>query len=403
MNTRMIIRAVVLFMIIPFLVEFAIAQRNISFRDKQGRTLKAEIDNKTGSARRIFGLNLDTRQYGYERSHLSSETMKYIGKRLIDDYEEVLRISSKNINLKKMETDGEWWFVEYEQTFAGIPVYSSEIGFTVDPQGSIITAGAFVFPDISVRTQASVSSVQALSIEKEEFGDESATLDNEPELFVLPIERETQYRYYLTWKIRLSSLKPLRDSVYFVSADDGSVVKRFSNIRHDVIYGTVKGNYYPQRSSDTPVRTAYPIIGIRMYNILETIAQTNADQNGNYSITYSVAYATYYLDFPLQSHLIQLRNANNNLIRHTFAFTPAASIRYDYEWVAGDAANVWYHGNRIHDFFPRCSIQLHWNGLSNEGYSRIGSGCECGSRRNQHFLRIASWSTMGSLKRCCLS
>ncbi|MDP2208408.1 MAG: T9SS type A sorting domain-containing protein [Bacteroidota bacterium] len=350
-------------------------QRIISFRDKHGNTLQAEVDEKTGSAKRIFGLNLNTRQYGYDRSSLTSETVKQLGKRLIDDYEEILKTSSKNVNLKKVDTDGQWWFVEYEQTFAGIPVYSSEAGFTIDPQGNIVTAGAVVFPNISIRTQATVPSFQAMSKVKEEFGSDSATVENEPELFIIPIEHEANYKYYLVWKIGLSSLHPLRDTVYFVSAENGSILKRLSNIRNDVIYGTITGNYYPQRSYDPPIRVAYPTTYIRMYDKLgQDVVSTNADQNGNYSITYSVAYATYYLDINLQNHWIQLRNASDKIIRNTFAFTRASSIRHDYEWPAGDATNVWYHATKIHNFYRGSPFS--YTGMDYQMKATVGLGTD---------------------------
>jgi hypothetical protein len=112
-----------------------------------------------------------------------------------------------------------------------------------------------------------------------------------------------------------------------------------------------------------------------MYNLLgQRIARTNAEQNGNYSITYSVAYATYYLDFPLQNNWIQLRNANDNLIRHTFAFTPAASIRHDYDWAAGDASKVWYHASRIHDFYR--GAPFNYTGMDYQMRARVGLGAD---------------------------
>jgi hypothetical protein len=72
MNSKTIIRSIVFFVLVFFLLEVAISQSIISFKDKYGRTLQAEIYEKTGSAKRIFGLNLHISQYGYKRRNLSS-------------------------------------------------------------------------------------------------------------------------------------------------------------------------------------------------------------------------------------------------------------------------------------------------------------------------------------------
>ncbi len=128
------------------LFQLAMAQQVVTFKNKRGHTLQAHIDDKTGTATRILGLRDDIRDYGVDKAQVTYQTIDAVAKRLILDYSSVLKATPDIVRLKKADTDGSWWFVEYEQTFAGIPVYSSEIGFSVDPQGYIVTLGAIAHP-----------------------------------------------------------------------------------------------------------------------------------------------------------------------------------------------------------------------------------------------------------------
>src|SRR5690625_5598574 len=67
---------------------------------------------------------------------------------MIRSYSEQLGISSRDMQVRNISTDGSWWFAEYKQQVRGIPVKYSEIGFTIDPEGYIVTLGAYAFPDI---------------------------------------------------------------------------------------------------------------------------------------------------------------------------------------------------------------------------------------------------------------
>jgi Zn-dependent metalloprotease len=225
------------------LLQLGMAQQVFTFKNKRGHMLEARIDDKTGTATHILGLRDDIRDYGVDKTQVNQYTIDIIAKRLISDYSSILKVTPDIVQLKKADTDGSWWFVEYEQTLAGIPVYGSEIGFSVDPQGNIVTLGAFAFPSVSVSSQASVAADLALSTAKREFQMEKTTVKSYPELFILPVEKVSDYAYRLVWRTELSSVDFGRDTVYFINAHTGKIVKRFSNVRHDVIYGTVTGNY----------------------------------------------------------------------------------------------------------------------------------------------------------------
>jgi hypothetical protein len=52
------------------------------------------------------------RQYGFEKDELTIQTVDNLAKQLIDDYTSVLKVSSKNMKSKKVDSDGDWWFID---------------------------------------------------------------------------------------------------------------------------------------------------------------------------------------------------------------------------------------------------------------------------------------------------
>lgn len=57
----------------------------------------------------------------------------------------------------KAETDGKSWFVTYSQSVDGVPVYRTEIGYTVNQDGDIIALGADAYRNVSIATTPRVS------------------------------------------------------------------------------------------------------------------------------------------------------------------------------------------------------------------------------------------------------
>lgn len=362
------------------------AQQSITFQNKHGVTLQAQIDPKTGSARHIFGLPDQIRQYGLTSTILNIKTVDNMGKQLIDDYSNVLKVSSTSVRLRKADTDGSWWFADYQQTLSGVPVYGSEVGFSIDPQGTIVTLGSLAYPSINILTSPTVTAQEAEQRAKAAFGADSVTVKTAPELFVLPVENSSGFTYYLVWQLELFSRNPLKDWIYFVSAQNGTIIKEQNNVRDSWnIHGRITGNYFPQHYYDQTLNVSYPTTSIKLFNYLgQQISQVNSDQDGNYSITWNTAYTVYYLRIWMQNSWIQVRDHNDgdNVVQHVYSFTPDVSIQHDWDWSAGEASNIRYHASRIHDFYKNApfnytgmdyQMQGTYNAVDQNGNPRNGA------------------------------
>lgn len=279
------------------LLQLAMAQQVVTFKNKRGHTLQARIDAKTGTASRISGLRDDIRDYGFDKTQVSRQTIDVVAKRLISDYSSVLKVTSDIVRLKKADTDGSWWFVDYEQTFAGIPVYSSEIGFSVDPQGYIVTLGARAYPQVNVTPTPRVSASRAIEVARRYFLQENANLESEPSFVILPLENESSFTYHLAWKLQLISMRPLKNFIYFISAEDGSLLKEQDNVVHGDIYGTVRGTYWPVRRTDATVTAPFVTTNISLRNTLGQEWRVNTDANGFYRFV-GFSTGTYELRIP---------------------------------------------------------------------------------------------------------
>src|SRR5690625_4541808 len=172
---------------------------------------------------------------------------------MIRSYSEQLGISSRDMQVSNIYTVGSWWFAEYKQQVRGIQVKYSEIGFTIDPEGYIVTLGAYAFPDIKDVPSPQLSADDAVRIAQRLFGVENPEAIHEPKLKILPIIEQSYYSLSLTWEIRIFSMQPVKDIIYYVYARTESVLEEVNNIRHDTTHGTTTGSYWPESSN---VKTA---------------------------------------------------------------------------------------------------------------------------------------------------
>ena len=316
-------------------------------------------------------------RYGYKRRNLSSETIKQLGERLIDDYKDVLKITSKSIKLKNVDTDGQWWFVEYEQIVSDIPIYGSEIGFSVDPQGYVVTLGATVHPGVSIKPVPHISPERALEVAKRRFQLDSIIVLHQPSLIILPIENDSTFTYHLSWKVQLISVQPLKNITYFIDATNGKVLRELDNViwcNDYRIYGTVKGGYWPVRSTDNPVTTGFATTNVSLMNVLGQIWRVNTDLSGYYQFS-GLSYTYYRVRIPLENMWIQVRDnggtsgTHGALVEASYTVLPG---QRDHDWGAWDGTNVFWHGRIAHDFFH--GEPFNYTGMDRRINAYINSG-----------------------------
>ena len=106
--------ACVLLLSLP-IFNFVRSQNLVPFKDKHGTINYAELDRETGCVRRIHGLSIHLRDYGKEISALNRKDIGEIANRLLADYGGVLELSPDRIRPVSIESDGGWWFAEFQQ------------------------------------------------------------------------------------------------------------------------------------------------------------------------------------------------------------------------------------------------------------------------------------------------
>ena len=202
-------------------------------------------------------------------------------------------------------------------------------------------------------------------------------------LVILPVQKDQGASFHLAWRLRLFSLRPLKDVTYFIDARDGTVLRDWSNLRHahepkpggsvtstapptdsalrstataaaplgGTLSGTVTGSYYPELLTDSPVTTNFKTTEVEVYNTIgQRVFLGSTDGNGSWSTSY-LASGYYTIHLPLQNEWVQLHDANDNPIEHTATVWVGSNMTYNYNWTADDAPNVRHHAGAMHDFF----------------------------------------------------
>ena len=138
-------RPITLLVLLLFLAPAAWAQEELEqvSTDNLG-TLQVERDPETGSAHRVYGMTTNVQQYGLP---IRQATIPELSRALFRDYADVLKVDPEAFEIEQAETDGELWFVSAAQTVSGVPVYGTEIGYTFNSRGELLTLGAEAYPE----------------------------------------------------------------------------------------------------------------------------------------------------------------------------------------------------------------------------------------------------------------
>jgi hypothetical protein len=340
-----------------FILQFTRSQTLIPFKDKHGATNYAEIDPETGSGKRIHDLSAHIRDYRKPSEELNPRSLGELAKSLVADYAAALRVSPGELRLVKAETDGSWWFAEMRQVHDGVPVLGSEAGFSIDALGRIVTLGARVYPGVSVSSQASLSGDQALGIAKAKFGAVTARVMEGPELAILPVGSHSKFTYKLGWIVTLGS--GVRSEAYVVSAENGEILREESNVTESTVSGTVKGSYYPDKSTDAPVVVPFALPDIEAWNVSDELGSAAADATGHYTISMNAAIQQIYVRFALQNSLVQVRDnggcdhleCDGTLVQPVVATLPGSTnVNYSF---TGDGSNLYFQIPIVHDYFKK--------------------------------------------------
>lgn len=136
----------------------------------KGNSLSIKWDSVTGAPLTIRGgkkplLKIDN------VSRLSRERITGIGPLLVKKYASLLKIGPDQLRLKAAERISGTWYVSYWQTFKGLIIYESSLGFSIDPQGRVVSLGAILYPKVQVPDKTCIDRERALKTAQTRIAD----------------------------------------------------------------------------------------------------------------------------------------------------------------------------------------------------------------------------------------
>lgn len=323
--------------------------------DKHGNKLVAFVNPITKSPHRIMGPGVKIDRYFAGAGSLEKSNVEAISRRFVADYEDLLQVDTSVLELKEAGQGSGNWYVTFQQTHQGVPVYRAYVSFTVDPNWNVILMGSDFHPQIEVSTKPVVSGDRATEIAREAFGSFDTTVDEQPLLLIFPNESDDSIQYHLTWRLRLSSENPSKSMIYFIDAIDATVVEEWSDTRswNRRIYGTVTGNVRPEYSYQTPVVRDFRHEEVEIWNnASQKVASGNTNANGYYDLTWTGAYQYYYLWSHLTGPYVEVIDDNGGECQHESGpVTPSPTLEHNWTWDDDYEENtVFYHINMARDY-----------------------------------------------------
>lgn len=364
--------------------QFASSQSLVPFADKHGRTNYAETDSITKSVSRIHGLTVNIREYGKILNELNPQEVQDIARRLVEDYGAILNVKWSEIGAKHIDRDGGWWFAEMQQLHEGVPVEGSDLAFSIDPGGQIVSLGTHIFSGISIPVMPAVSMDSALRIGLHTFGNSTPTVLEPPTFSILPVVRESHVLYFLVWKMKIES--GLKNMTYFISAGDGSVLKERSNALSSTVSGKVGLSYYPAGANDQPATVEYPLRNIQAYTYpgAQLVGSASANSQGAYIIDLgNIATQQISVRFTFENADVQIKNdcsglpstpgclGGGDIVVDNLVTLPGNSSAN--HTCSGDAANVLYHVPVVHSWF-NTHVNFHTLDIQMHAFVGMGAG-----------------------------
>ncbi len=136
----------------------------------QGNRLSIKWDTITGAPLTIRGEKSPLFKIGHV-SKLSRAQITRIGPILVKKYAPILKIRPDQLRLKAAERISGSWYVSYWQTFQGTIIYESSLGFSIDPEGRVVSLGAILYPRVQVPEKDLIDRTRALKIAQDQVQD----------------------------------------------------------------------------------------------------------------------------------------------------------------------------------------------------------------------------------------
>jgi len=129
---------------------------------------------------------------------LSREEITHTGPILVNKYKSLLQIEPDQLMLKGAEKISDTWYVSYWQTFQGVIIYESSLGFSIDSMGNIKSLGALLYPQVQAPVTSKVSHEEALKIGQSQIKDfkKLRCILLAENVLIYPVKKKNSIDYY---------------------------------------------------------------------------------------------------------------------------------------------------------------------------------------------------------------
>ena len=165
---------------------------------------------------------------------LTRNQITLAGPLLAKKYKKFLQIEPDELRLKAAERVDGTWYVSYWQTVKGWIIYESSLGFSIDPQGKILSLGALLYPQVPLPEGIKINRNQALKIgagQVPDFKKQAYTLLAE-NILVYPVRTPQAIRYFKVYAFNFFPQKALHPAsvvggyAVFVDTQTAGVIHR---------------------------------------------------------------------------------------------------------------------------------------------------------------------------------
>lgn len=326
-----------------------------SFRQKNGKAWRIQMNNATGRASVLVGA----------KSRRFSGTSAQAAGSFISENADLLGTDGSDLTKQAEGTRKGKHHIRYTQEYRGIPVERSETTVHLSANNEVQAVFSKYRPDISLDITPAISADAAFNVVAAEMqlADSTAVAKKETRLVILPSDDGA---CYLCWKVNFFSEQPLGQWVHYVDAHTGTIVEGFNDLRFDTS-GTVQGKYFPQYGSD-PVRTG---------PFANEYVTVNGDRQttgilGNYTTTQSGTVTA-----NLAGPWAKVANEDVPVALYSGA-DPSWTWDYPTTDTHFEELHLFYHLNFIHDYFKNV------HGLSAMDYQMKGT-VHLGTRYNNAY------------------
>ncbi|PJA97772.1 MAG: hypothetical protein CO128_10780 [Ignavibacteriales bacterium CG_4_9_14_3_um_filter_30_11] len=344
--------------------------KNFNFYGKQ-ITVKENI--KTGSPHRIYNFTKNYKDFGFH-INMDKKLKAKLTDKIMEDFSDLIKVKPKYLKLKSVETNELFLSVTLQQYYNDIPVWQSEVGYTIDNKGNLLSLGADIYPKIKISTNPGISS---------KFAEETALKDMKSSierstvktgLLIYPDESKEIIEYYLTWKVEIKDSVNYDSITYFIDANNGKIIKSINQVMQSGwIGGYLKYKYFPQHYYDTQQVLNISDMKITIYDgIGVKVGDIYPNSSGYFYYPNSVAYGYYYVHVELKNSYVDIRDKALDILDPLHGFvqwvtsglTTAVTPSNPYTpinktWDGVEGTNMYYHVNFAHDYYKN-TFSFNW-------------------------------------------